>query len=195
MIAQKVEDMLGKALASFLLLLLGDGAIEATSPEGDKVRQVYQPALPRTDGLSPHIIPKASMFHSRTLLSSSTLLRQDAFSSRKAQESLRRAGVRCGSCNQVSSCRRGEVHQRRCVLWELGGLALCRALKMSHKRDCGFFFRPPLLPFSTGRSYPALSSLSSPSPRRGDLLRHGPGPRRCQQRGGLFRPPPAQAPH
>lgn len=34
MIAQKVEDMLGKALASFLLLLLGDGAIEATSPVG-----------------------------------------------------------------------------------------------------------------------------------------------------------------
>lgn len=36
MIAQKVEDMLGKALASFLLLLLGDGAIEATSPVGGK---------------------------------------------------------------------------------------------------------------------------------------------------------------
>lgn len=36
MIAQKVEDMLGKALASFLLLLLGDGAIEASSPAGEK---------------------------------------------------------------------------------------------------------------------------------------------------------------
>lgn len=38
MIAHKVEDMLGKALASFLLLLLGDGAIEATSPVGESQR-------------------------------------------------------------------------------------------------------------------------------------------------------------
>lgn len=35
MIAQKVEDMLGKVLASFLLPLLGDGAIEASSPGGE----------------------------------------------------------------------------------------------------------------------------------------------------------------
>lgn len=63
MIAQKVEDMLGKALASFLLLLLGDGAIEATSPVGGgggggEVRQFHQSALPLTDGLSPRVILK-----------------------------------------------------------------------------------------------------------------------------------------
>lgn len=62
MIAQKVEDMLGKALASFLLLLLGDGAIEATSPVGEKVRQFHQSALPLTDGLSPRVIPKEGIF-------------------------------------------------------------------------------------------------------------------------------------
>jgi len=62
MIAQKVEDMLGKALASFLLLLLGDGAIEATSPVGGNVRQFHQPALPSTDGPSPRVILKEDIF-------------------------------------------------------------------------------------------------------------------------------------
>lgn len=73
MIAQKVEDMLGKALASFLLLLLGDGAIEATSPVGEKVGQSHQLALlPLTDALCPRAILKEGIFQQPHSLSAAT---------------------------------------------------------------------------------------------------------------------------
>lgn len=120
MIAQKVEDMLGKALASFLLLLLGAGAIEATSPEGEKVRQFHQPALPLTDGLSPRVIPKAGIFHSpsgatRPCFRSSAATRsccRKHLPARKPRHLWSTQDFGAAATARLSSCRCGDVHKR-----------------------------------------------------------------------------------
>uniref|UniRef100_A0ACB8FQD4 Uncharacterized protein n=1 Tax=Sphaerodactylus townsendi TaxID=933632 RepID=A0ACB8FQD4_9SAUR len=64
---QKVEEELGSALASFLLLLLGDGAIEANNvPRANSASgQFHQPTRPRRDRLSPRVIPKRTIFQKR----------------------------------------------------------------------------------------------------------------------------------
>lgn len=112
MIAQKVEDMLGKALASFLLLLLGDGAIEATSPVGGGGggggSQTVSPVSSPLDRWPFSTCNPQGRHLLTRFVSSNMVLLQESSSSQKAKATLKHAGLRRSGRSQLSSRYCGE---------------------------------------------------------------------------------------